>query len=301
MKLGYLSAILPEYRFDQVVDYAAQLGLKAVELACWPMGKATRRYAGVTHIDADCYDKAAIQEKLAETGIEISGLGYYPNPLDPDKEQSELAIAHIKKLLKVAEDLGVPILNTFIGRDPRATLSESFDAFQKVWPDIIKEAEDRGITVCIENCPMYFTTDEEPCGKNLACTPAIWQEMFSRIDSKNFALNYDPSHMIIMQMDYTLPIYQFAEKIRHIHIKDVQFYPEKYNQVGFFAPPLAYHTPKLPGLGDIDWGKFVSALNDIGYKGAAILEIEDRAYEETLQDRLDSIRLSKNFMNQYIL
>ena len=125
--------------------------------------------------------------------------------------------------------------------------------------------------------------------------------MFSRIDSKNFALNYDPSHMIIMQMDYTLPIYQFAEKIRHIHIKDVQFYPEKYNQVGFFAPPLAYHTPKLPGLGDIDWGKFVSALNDIGYKGAAILEIEDRAYEETLQDRLDSIRLSKNFMNQYIL
>ena len=197
--------------------------------------------------------------------------------------------------------MGVPVLNTFIGRDPRATLSESFDAFQKVWPDIIKEAEDRGITVCIENCPMYFTTDEEPCGKNLACTPAIWQEMFSRIDSKNFALNYDPSHMIIMQMDYTLPIYQFAEKIRHIHIKDVQFYPEKYNQVGFFAPPLAYHTPKLPGLGDIDWGKFVSALNDIGYKGAAILEIEDRAYEETLQDRLDSIRLSKNFMNQYIL
>lgn len=301
MKLGYLSAILPEYSFDQVVDYAAQLGLRAVELACWPMGKATRRYAGVTHIDADCYDKAAIQEKLAETGIEISGLGYYPNPLDPDKEQSELAVAHIKKLLKVAEDLGVPVLNTFIGRDPRATLSESFDAFQKIWPDIIKEAEDRGITVCIENCPMYFTTDEEPCGKNLACTPAIWQEMFSRIDSKNFALNYDPSHMIIMQMDYTLPIYQFAEKIRHIHIKDVQFYPEKYNQVGFFAPPLAYHTPKLPGLGDIDWGKFVSALNDIGYKGAAILEIEDRAYEETLQDRLDSIRLSKNFMNQYIL
>lgn len=301
MKLGYLSAILPEYSFEQVVDYAAQLGLRAVELACWPMGKATRRYAGVTHIDADCYDKAAIQEKLAETGIEISGLGYYPNPLDPDKEQSQLAVAHIKKLLKVAEDLGVPVLNTFIGRDPRATLSESFDAFQKIWPDIIKEAEDRGITVCIENCPMYFTTDEEPCGKNLACTPAIWQEMFSRIDSKNFALNYDPSHMIIMQMDYTLPIYQFAEKIRHIHIKDVQFYPEKYNQVGFFAPPLAYHTPKLPGLGDIDWGKFVSALNDIGYKGAAILEIEDRAYEETLQDRLDSIRLSKNFMNQYIL
>ncbi len=301
MKLGYLSAILPEYTLDQVVDYAAKLGLGAVELACWPVGKATRRYAGVTHINADDYDKAAILDKLAETGVEISGLGYYPNPLDPDRAQSELAIAHIRKLIGVARDLSVPILNTFIGRDPRATMAESFAAFSKVWPDIIREAEDNGITICIENCPMYFTTDEEPGGKNLACTPAIWQEMFSRIDSPNFALNYDPSHMVIMQMDVTLPIYQFPEKIKHIHIKDVQFYKNKYDQVGFFAPPLAYHTPKLPGLGDIDWGKFVSALNDIGYKGAAILEIEDRAYEETLQDRLNSIRLSKNFMNQYIL
>lgn len=301
MKLGFLSAILPEYTFDQVVDYAGELGLRAVELACWPMGKATRRYAGVTHIDADAYDKQAIWAKLEEKNVEISGLGYYPNPLDPDKAQSELAIAHIKKLIHVAKDLNVSVLNTFIGRDPRATLGESFAAFKKVWPDIIREAEDNGITICIENCPMYFTTDEEPGGKNLACTPAIWREMFSIIDSKNFALNYDPSHMIILQMDYTLPIYQFAEKIKHIHIKDVQFYKDKYDQVGFFAPPLSYHTPKLPGLGDIDWGKFTSALNDIGYKGAAILEIEDRAYEETLQDRLDSIKLSKNFMNQYIL
>jgi len=301
MKLGYLSAILPEYTFDQIIDYAAAQGLQAVELACWPQGKAERRYAGVTHINADEYDKKAIQDKLVQTGVVISALGYYPNPLDPDLAMRKVYIDHITKLIKTAGDLGVGMLNTFIGKDHRASIEDSFIEFRKVWPDIIKTAEDNGVTICIENCPMYFTKDEAPGGKNLACTPVIWEEMFSIIDSKNFALNYDPSHLVLMQMDYIKPIYQFAEKIKHFHIKDIKFYKEKYDQCGFFAPPLAYHQPKLPGLGDIKWGNVVTALNDIKYKGPAIIEIEDRAYEETLQDRLNSIELTKNYMHQYIL
>ncbi len=301
MKLGFLSAILPEYSLDQVIDFAAAQGLKAVELACWPQGKAERRYAGVTHINADDYDKNAILDKTAAAGIEISGLGYYPNPLSPDLEQRKVAIAHIKKLILAAKDLGIGIVNTFIGKDKSASIPENFEEFKKVWPDIIKFAEDNGIKIGIENCPMYFSMDEFPGGNNLACTPAIWEEMFSIIDSPNFGLNYDPSHMVVQQMDYVKPIYQFKDKIFHFHIKDVKFYKDKYDQCGFFAPPLTYHQPKLAGLGDIQWGQVVTALNDIRYKGAAIIEIEDRAYEDTLQDRLDSIELSKNFMHQFIL
>ena len=102
-------------------------------------------------------------------------------------------------------------------------------------------------------------------------------------------------------MDYIKPIYEFASRIKHFHIKDVKFYKEKYDRVGFLTPPLAYIQPKLPGLGDVDWGRIVSALNDIRYSGAAIIEVEDRAYEDTLEDRLYSIRLAKSYMNQYIL
>jgi sugar phosphate isomerase/epimerase len=301
MKLGFMSAILPEYSFGQIIDFSSETGMECVELACWPQGKSERRYAGVTHIDADCYDKASILEKLAETKIRISGLGYYPNPLTPDPAQMDVYISHLKKLVSTAKDLGVENVNTFIGKDKDAGIAENFTEFRKVWPDIIGFAEQNGVNICIENCPMYFTENEAPGGNNLAATPAIWEEMFSIIDSENFGLNYDPSHLVVLQMDYVKPIYQFAEKIRHFHIKDAKFYKEKYDQCGFFAPPLEYHKPKLPGRGDICWGSVFSALSDIGYKGPAVIEIEDRAFEDTLEDKLRSIVLAMRFVEQYII
>ena len=275
--------------------------MKCVELSCWPKGKAERRYAGVTHIDVDNYDKSAILDKLSKGGVSISGLGYYPNPLTPDLKQRDFFIEHIKKIIRTSADLRINIVNTFIGKDKFTGIDENFKEFEKVWPDLIKYAEANNVTVCIENCPMYFTRDEAPGGNNLASAPAIWERMFNIIESKNFALNYDPSHLVWMQMDYIKPIYQFAKKIKHFHVKDVKFYKDKYDQAGMFAPPLEYHKPKLPGLGDINWGNVVAALNDVGYNGGMIIEIEDRAYEDDLKARLDSILLARNFMNQFIL
>ena len=301
MNLGILSAILPEYSFEQVIDYAAEQKFKCVELACWPKGKAERRYAGVTHLDVDTYDKSAILNKLSASNVFISGLGYYPNPLTPDLSQRSVYIEHLKKLIKTSADLGINLVNTFIGKDKAASIDDNFAEFEKVWPDIIKFAEDNGVTVCIENCPMYFTKDEAPGGNNLACTPKIWERMFTIIDSKNFALNYDPSHLLWMQMDYIAPIYSFADKIKHFHVKDAKFYRDKFNLAGPFSYPLEYHQPKLPGLGDVSWGNVVSALHDIRYKGGLVIEIEDKAFEDDLQARLDSILLVRNFMSQYVI
>jgi len=303
MKLGFLSAILPEYSFEQVIDFAAANGFACVEIPAWPKGKAERRYAGVTHIDMDTLDKSkadSINGFLNEKGVRISGIGYYPNPLDPDIAKRKVYIEHIKKCISGARMLGLQNMNTFIGKDPARPISENMAEFEKVWPDIIKFAEDNGVKVGIENCPMYFI-DEWPGGKNLASSPKIWREMFSIIDSECFGLNYDPSHLVWQRMDYIKPIYEFANKIFHLHIKDAKFYGDKFNEVGIFATPLEYHAPKLPGLGDIDWRRFVSALTDIRYKGCAVIEVEDRAFEDTLQDRLDSILLSKRFMNQHII
>lgn len=300
-KFGYVSAILPEYTFEQVIDYAAQLGMGCVELACWPYGKAERRYAGVTHLDAKGYHKDDVLAKLEQTGVSISGLGYYPNPLSPYLDQRRVYIDHLKALIDAADDLDVRIVNTFIGKNRLIGMDENFAEFEKVWPDIIRYAEDHNVKVCIENCPMYYTNDEAPSGNNMACTPAVWERMFDVIDSPSFGLNYDPSHLVWMQMDYVKPIYQFAHKIFHFHVKDAKFYKEKFDQVGPFAPPLEYHKPKLPGQGDIQWGTVIAALKDIGYCGDMVIEVEDRAYEENLQARLDSIRLSKNFMNQFVL
>ncbi|HWQ96502.1 MAG TPA: sugar phosphate isomerase/epimerase [Clostridia bacterium] len=304
MKLGFASAILPDQSFDDVVSFAARHGYRCVEMMCWPVGKSERRYAGVTHIDVDTLGAAqvtAIQSKLAETGVEISALGYYPNALDPDTEKAQVAIDHIKKLIVAAPKLGVKTVNTFIGRNQFLSVSDNMKLFSAVWPDIIKLAEDNGVRVAIENCPMLFTKDEWPGGKNLAVSPRIWREMFSIIPSANFGLNYDPSHFVIQQMDYIKPIYEFTEKLFHVHIKDIKLYQNLLDEVGIFAAPLDYLQPKLPGLGDINWAKFVSALTDVGYDGYICVEVEDKAFEETLELRYRSLIQSQRYMSQFIV
>jgi sugar phosphate isomerase/epimerase len=271
---------------------------------CWPKGKAERRYAGITHIDVGELDKENIdyiKNYVKQKGVEIASLGYYPNPLDPDRGKGEFYVEHIKKVIKAANKLGLENVNTFVGRDKTKNVEENFKLFKEVWRPIVKYAEEYNVKIGIENCPMIFTYDEWPGGNNLASTPTIWRRMFEEIPSENFGLNYDPSHFVWMQMDYIKPIYEFRDKMFHVHIKDVKILKDKLDEVGIFATPLEFHSPKLPGLGDVNWSKFISALTDIGYKGAVCIEVEDRAFEDSLEDKKRSLILSKRYMNQFVI
>jgi sugar phosphate isomerase/epimerase len=303
MKLGFVSAILPELGFDELIDFAAENGYSTVEVCCWPLGKAERRYAGITHIDVDTLDAKRAEEitnYVKSRGIQISALAYYPNPLDPDKEKSELYISHIRKVIDASAMLGIFRVTTFIGRDKNGSVDDNFEMFKTVWKPLIQHAESKKVRVCIENCPMIFTNDEWPGGNNLASTPAIWRRMFNEIRSEHFGLNYDPSHLLWQQMDYIRPLYEFKDKIFHIHLKDAKIYREKLNDVGIMATPLEFHSPKLPGLGDINWSRFISALNDIRYKGPVCVEVEDKAFEGSLEDRKYSLLLCKRYLEQYL-
>ena len=270
---------------------------------CWPVGKAERRYAGVTHInvdETDDEDVARIRKILGLNNVYISGLGYYPNPLDPNEKQAEVYIEHIKKVIHTAAQLGIGVVNTFIGRDPAKSVEENLKKFKEVWPGIIKVAEENNVKIGIENCPMLFTRDEWPGGKNLATTPAIWRKMFEIIPSPALGLNYDPSHMVWMQMDEVKPIYDFKDKLFHVHAKDVKVYPEKLNEVGIMAYPLDYHSPKIPGLGDVNWRGFFSALTSVKYRGAVCIEVEDKAYEDSPEDIEAAILTSRNYLKQFL-
>ena len=303
IKLGFVSAILADQTFEKVISFAGRTGYSCVEIMCWPVGKAERRYAGITHIDVANLSKKRIKEihdLLEQKGVSISGLGYYPNPLEADKKNAGRYITHIKKVIDAAGKLELKNVNTFIGRDHGGSVEDNFKRFKKVWPPIVKHAEKRGVKIGIENCPMFFTNDEWPGGKNLASSPAIWRRMFKEIPSANFGLNYDPSHLVWQFMDYIKPIYEFKNRIFHVHIKDAKVLHEKLNDVGILATPLSFHRPKLPGLGDVDWGKFFSALTDVGYNGAACVEVEDRSYEGSLQVRKKSLVQSREYLKQFL-
>lgn len=303
LDLGFVSAILAENSFEEVVEFASDYNFKCVEMMCWPLGKAERRYAGVTHINVDELDDkkiAGINETLERNKVYISGLGYYPNPLDANQEQAEVYIEHIKKVIRAAAKLGIPVVNTFVGRDPDLSVEDNLEKFADVWPGIIQVAEENNIKIGIENCPMLFTRDEWPGGKNLATTPVIWHKMFDLIPSPNFGLNYDPSHLVWQQMDEVKPIYDFSEKLFHIHLKDVKIYPDKLNEVGIMAYPLDYHSPKIPGLGDVDWNSFFSALTSVKYRGPVCIEVEDRAFEDSEEDVKSAILTSRNYLKQFL-
>jgi len=303
MKLGFVSAILPDLTLDEVLAFGNAAGYHCVELMCWPAGKADRRYAGVTHIDVANLDASAaadLRGRVDASGVSISGLGYYPNPLAPDPAEAEMCVSHIRRVIAAAHLLGVPVVNTFVGRDWTRSVDDNWPRFLSTWKPLIEFADDHGVKIGIENCPMLFTRDEWPGGKNLATSPKIWRRMFSDIPSPNFGLNFDPSHFIWQEMDYLRAVREFAPRLHHIHAKDARLDRERLNDVGLLAHPNDYHTPKLPGLGDIEWGKFFSVLGDVGYAGPVCVEVEDRSFEGSLARRKAALAQSRIYLSQFV-
>ena len=306
MKLGLVSSILDGWTYEEMIDDISAIGYECVEVACWPQGKAERRYAGVSHIDVarvledDEYAKHVLDYADAK-GVEISSLAYYPNTMDADLEKRAAAVSHLKTLVKASSKLGVNMVTTFIGRDQGKSVEENLELVKEVWPPIMDLAKELGVKVAIENCPMLFGRDQWPGGQNLMTTPAIWRKVFEILPYDNLGINYDPSHFIWQMIDYTKPLYEFKDKIFHVHYKDIKVFKDKLDDVGIMGYPLDFMSPKLPGLGDVDWGRYVSALTDIRYDGYTCIEIEDKAFESSKEKVIDSIVLSYRYMRQFVI
>jgi sugar phosphate isomerase/epimerase len=302
MQLGFVSAILPNLNLEEVLQFAGENRFETVELMCWPTGRADRRYAGVTHLDVSDFSPAdadRVRHLLKKYNVSISSLGYYPNPLCRDEAEASAYIEHIKKVISASQLLGIGLMTTFIGRDPWKSIEDNWEVFDRRWPAIVKHAEGCGVKIAIENCPMLFSASEWPGGKNLAVSPKVWREMFRRIPSPNFGLNFDPSHFILQFMNPARCISEFASRIFHVHAKDLRIMHDKLDECGIFD--FGWNTPKLPGLGDVDWGALFAALTDAGYKGPVSIEVEDRAFEGPLEDRKRSLIQSRRYLENYVI
>lgn len=303
MKLGFVSAILPELSLEKVLEFARDDGFGCVEAMCWPVGRAERKFAGVTHVDVDGFDRARAEEihaLCARYGVGLSALGYYPNPLDPDPAVARRCVEHLKKVIVAAERLGLSTVNTFVGRDWTRSVDDNWPRFLKTWKPLLKFAGDHGIRIGIENCPMLFTRDEWPGGKNLATSPVIWRRMFNDIPSEHFGLNYDPSHFVLQQMDPASPLREFQDRIFHFHAKDVKIRRDRLNEVGVFAHPLEWHQPRIPGFGEMDWGRFLGCLMETRYRGPVCIEVEDDTFGRDLAGRQAALRVAGNVLRPYL-
>jgi sugar phosphate isomerase/epimerase len=298
MDLGFASAILPDLSLEEVLAFAAAEGFDCVEVMCWPTDATDqRRYAGVTHIDVAKLDEQAVLEVKAltrEHGVGISALGYYPNPLAADEVESATYVQHIGRVIDAAQKLGVEVVNTFIGRDPALPIEAQWQRVEAVWRPLLQRAEAAGVKIGIENCPMLFSLDEWPGGKNLAISPAVWRELFERVPSPNLGLNFDPSHLIWQSINIDRALSEFASKLVHVHLKDEHVDQELLYQRGIMG--LGWHVPKIPGLGDIDWIEFFATLKSIGWNRPVVIEVEDRTFEDSLDGRKEAIRRAGQYI-----
>jgi sugar phosphate isomerase/epimerase len=305
MKLGLLTAAFPDTPLTEVADWAAANGFSALEVACWPRGEGvTRRYSGVSHIDCARLGEVEAKElvaDLAERGIEVSGLGYYPNPLHPDPDHRAEVAAHLRHVIAAASLMGVPVVNTFIGADQHKSVQENFRDFTSVWPDLVRHAADHGVKIGIENCPMIFSADEWPGGQNLMYAPATWREVFGYLDGDTLGLNLDPSHLVWQMIDYERVVREFGSRIYHVHAKDMDIDRDGLYERGVMSAGMGWQVPRLPGLGLVQWDRFLAALYRAGYDHAVIVEHEDRAFEGTDEKVKAGFLLARNAVAPYIV
>jgi sugar phosphate isomerase/epimerase len=284
VKLGLLTAAFPDLSLEEVARWAHDNSFDALEIACWPSsGGQRRRYAGVSHIDVEDFDPRAVRRLLGRYNLEISSLAYYPNNLDPDAATREAANGHLKRVIEAAQRLEVEVVGTFVGRDQHRSVSENLTDVQHVWPPLVRFARERGVKIAIENCPMIFSEDEWPGGRNLAYSPALWRQLFELIPDENFGLNFDPSHLVWQFIDYTRAVREFAPRIFHVHAKDMEVDRDGLYDQGVLSLGVGWQVPRLPGLGEVRWDRFLAALYAIGYDWVVSIEHEDRRFEGDLE------------------
>ena len=302
MKLGLLTAAFPDLTLDEVAAWAAANGFQMLEVACWPAGGGEkRRYAGVTHVDVDSFDPGEVRDTLDRHGLSISSLAYYPNNLHSDDAHRAEVNGHLRKVIDAAARLEVSIVGTFVGNDKDRPLPENLERFRTVWPELVAYAGDRGVKIAIENCPMIFSWDEWPGGNNLAWSPAIWEQMFEAIPAENFGLNLDPSHLVWLMIDYERAVCDYADRIFHVHAKDMEVRREGLYRHGVTSLGMGWQVPRLPGLGEVRWDRFVAALYAIGYDSYVSIEHEDRAFEGDVELVKRGFLIARNALHPLIV
>jgi sugar phosphate isomerase/epimerase len=286
VKLGFLTACMPERPLEEIAPWAAANGYEALELAAWP--QLGDRPFTASHVAADRFDAAEadrVRGTLEEHGLALSALAYYDNNLHPDPAVREANHRHLRACIDAAAALGAPPVGTFIGRDPGRSVADNLREAERVLPPLVDYAGERGVTLMIENCVMEGWTPDGAPG-NLAYSPELWEWMFGL----GFQLNFDPSHLLWLGVDPVAALKPYVSHVAHAHAKDAETFPERRNHYGFFgrmatreADPwdMGWWRYRIPGLGAVDFRRYVDTLYEGGFDGVLSVEHEDPVWGGT--------------------
>lgn len=286
MKIGFLTNALVEQArrsgsdafstLPQVADWAAAHGF--TDLECGPMLPL---------------DRAAYEQVLGEGKIGISALIYCRNYLSTDPEEAAQHLAALRERIEFAGALGIDKVVTSTGidksvveglydRDPalrdrgnliRRIPAQSLDRVVDLFGPLVELAEKNNVRLCFENCPLMG---------NIAISPVLWKKIFERLPSDHLGLAYDPSHLVWEMIDPYTPLFEFKDKIFHVHAKDTAIDRVKLARTGILTD-FSWWSYRIPGRGELDWRQLLGQLIAEGYDGTISLEHEDAAYEGSVE------------------
>lgn len=308
MKLGFLTACLPHVPLDSIVAWASQAGFTSLELAAWPV-QSDRDYQA-RQIDAARFtadDAKRVKELFARHDMSISAMAYYDNNLDPDPAKRKCNHDHLKKVIDTAALLGVDLVGTFVGARPDRTSDENMKEIGEVFRGLTAHAGGKGVRLMIENCPMDGWQRFGLPG-NYAYSPELWEALFNEVPSADFGLNFDPSHLYWLGIDYLRAAREFAPKIFHAHAKDTEILGDGEYRYGLFGRQMApipwksgWWRYRMPGLGSIDWGALIATLQEAGYDNVLSIEHEDPVWEGSEEKVKTGLRLGLKHLSQFVL
>jgi sugar phosphate isomerase/epimerase len=308
MKIGFLTACLPNISLENLVEWASSQGFKTLELAAWPY-ESDRDYQA-RQIDATNFSKDGakrVVELFSKYKMEISAMAFYENNIHPDLTKRNYYLNHLKKVIDTASLLNVKFVGTFVGSIPELTPNENIKEIKKVFTAVLKYAADKNVSIMIENCPMENWMRFGLPG-NYAYSPELWDALFNELPFNNFGLNLDPSHLYWLGIDYISAAKSFASKVFHAHAKDTEILSEGINQYGLFGrqiDPIPWKSGwwryRMPGFGDIDWQKFISTLQESGYDNVLSIEHEDPIWEGSEEKIKSGLQLGLKHLSQFVV
>jgi sugar phosphate isomerase/epimerase len=289
MKLGFLTACLPDRSLADIAAWAESRKYEALEVAAWPdLGD---RPFTATHLDAAGFGEKEADETRAlfeKHGLTLSSLAFYDNNLHPDPAERQAINDHVLACIDAAALVGCPTVGTFIGRHPGKSVAENLREAEQLFPRLVDRAGEKGVKLIIENCVMEGWHPDGYPG-NLAYSPELWEWMFDL----GLYLNFDPSHLVWMGIDPVEALKPYVDRIPHAQAKDIQLFPEKRNHYGWPGKAVVREDPfdvgwwryRVPGLGEVDWLRVVDALYEGGFDGVLSVEHEDPVWGGT-EDRI---------------
>lgn len=279
MKLGLLTACLPQRSLEEIASWASAHQFEALEVAAWP-AQGDRPFTA-THIEVENFgagDAERVTQLFADHKLTLSSLAYYDNNLHPNLGEREFIHRHLLACIDAAGLLDVPTVGTFVGRDPSKSVTENLRMAEQIFPPLVDHAGERGVKLVIENCVMEGWHPDGYPG-NLAYSPELWEWMFSL----GLYLNYDPSHLVWMGIDPVEAVRPYVDRVAHAQAKDIQLFPDRRNRYGYPGKAVTRSDPwdvgwwryRIPGLGDVDWRRVVDVLYEGGFDGVLSVEHED--------------------------